>query len=159
MSSRLFIEIREKRGLAYYVSTSTEENSDSGFLVTRAGVENKNAYEAVKTILEEYKKIRDKGVTDEELKKSKDFIKGQTVLSLESCEALAGFYSGQELMGEKIKTPDQIFKEIDKITKSDILKVSKDIFQSNKLNLAMVGPISNQAKLKELLNDFKDGRK
>jgi predicted Zn-dependent peptidase len=159
MSSRLFIEIREKRGLAYYVSTSTEENSDSGFLVTRAGVDNKNSYEAVKTILEEYKKIKDEGVTDEELKKAKDFIKGQTVLSLESCEALAGFYSSQELVGEKIKTPSEIFEEIDKITKSDILKVAKDIFQSSKLNLAMVGPISDQVKFKQLLSDFKDGRK
>jgi predicted Zn-dependent peptidase len=81
------------------------------------------------------------------------------VLSLESCEALAGYYSGQELVGEKIKTPSEIFEKIDKITKSDILNVAKDIFQSSKLNLAMVGPISNQDKLKQLLNDFKDGRK
>ncbi|MFA5348811.1 MAG: pitrilysin family protein [Candidatus Paceibacterota bacterium] len=154
MSSRLFIEIREKRGLAYYVGTSTEENIDSGFLVTRAGVENKNSYEAVKAILEEYKKVRKEGITAEELKKAKDYIKGQTVLGLESCEALAGFYSGQELAGEKIKTPKEIFKEIDKIEKSDIVKVAKDVFRPERLNLAMVGPISDQNKFKQLLKEF-----
>ncbi len=154
MSSRLFIEIREKRGLAYYVGTSTEENTDSGFLVTRAGVENKNSYEAVKAILNEYKKVRKEGITSEELKKAKDYIKGQTVLGLESSESLAAFYSSQELSGEKIKTPNEIFKEIDKIEKSDILKVAKDIFRPDRLNLAMVGPISNQVKFKQLLKDF-----
>jgi len=154
MSSRLFVKVREKLGLAYYVSTFNEENTDSGYLATKAGVDNKNALAAVRAILNEYKDIRDKGISDDELKKAKDFLKGQTVLALESCEALATYYSSQELCGEKIKTPKEMFEKIDKVSKSDILKVAKEIFVPSRINLAMVGPKQNINQYKKLLNSF-----
>lgn len=151
MSSRLFVEIREKLGIAYYIKTSCETDPDTGYLVTQAGVDNKNVKKAISTILKEYKKISQKKVPKNELKKAKDYIKGKTALLLESSDAKASFYAGQELLEKKILTLKEIFKKIDKISQSDILKVAKDIFQPQKLNLAIIGPFKNKEKFQKLL--------
>jgi len=151
MSSRLFTEIREKLGLAYYISTDTEEDTDTGFLVTRAGVDSQRVDKAIFTILKEYKKISDIKVSKEELKKAKDNIKGKTALTLESSDALASFFTGQEILERKIKTPNEIFKEIDKVSANDILKVAKDIFSPERLNLAIIGPFKDKEKFEKLL--------
>ncbi len=151
MSSRLFVEIREKLGIAYYIKTNSEIDSDTGYLVTQAGVDNKNVKKAISTILKEYKKISQKKVPKNELKKAKDYIKGKTALLLESSDAQASFYAGQELLEKKILTLKEIFKKIDKISQSDILKVAKDIFQPQKLNLAIIGPFKDKEKFQKLL--------
>jgi len=151
MSSRLFVEVREKLGLAYYISTDAEEDSDTGFLVTRAGVDNQRVEKAIETILREYKKISATMVSEKELKKAKDNVKGKLALSLETSDALASFYAGQELMEKKILTPEEIFAKIDKISASDILKVARDIFQPQKLNLALIGPFKDKEKFEKLL--------
>jgi predicted Zn-dependent peptidase len=154
MSSRMFIRIREQLGLAYYVVTSLENDPDTGFLFTRAGVDNKNADKAIRAILEEYKKIRKETVSLEELQKAKDYIKGKMALSLEASDALASFYGGQELLENKILTQKQIFEEIDKVTAKDILKVAQDIFKPKKLNLALLGPFENKKIFENLLKEF-----
>jgi len=151
MSSRLFEEIRTKLGIAYYIRTVVENNPDTGYLVTLAGVDNKNVEKAISTILKEYKKISQKKVPQVELKKAKDNIKGRTVLELESSDAQASFYAGQELLEKKILTPDEIFAKIDKVRESDILKVARDIFQPKKLNLALIGPFEDKTKFEPLL--------
>ena len=151
MSSRLFVEVREKLGLAYYISTDAEEDSDAGFLVTRAGVDNQRVEKAIETILKEYKKISTTRVSEKELKKAKDNVKGKLALSLETSDALASFYAGQELLEKKILTPEEIFSEIDKITTSDILKVARDIFQPQKLNLALIGPFKDKDRFEKIL--------
>jgi len=151
MSSRLFIEIRDKLGIAYYIKTSYEADPDTGYLVTQAGVDNKNVEKAISTILKEYKKISQKIVPKNELKKTKDYIKGKTALLLESSDAQASFYAGQELLEKKILTLKEIFKKIDKINQSDILKIAKDIFQPQKLNLALIGPFKDKKKFQKLL--------
>jgi predicted Zn-dependent peptidase len=151
MSSRLFVEVREKLGLAYYISTDAEEDSDTGFLVTRAGVDNQRVEKSIETILREYKKISTIRVSEKELKKAKDNIKGKLALSLETSDALASFYAGQELLEKKILTPEEIFAKIDKISVSDILKVARDIFQPRKLNLALIGPFKDKEKFEKLL--------
>jgi predicted Zn-dependent peptidase len=151
MSSRLFTELRDKLGVAYYVKTSCETNPDTGYLVTLAGVDNKKTEKSIFTILKEYKRISQKRVPKNELKKAKDYIKGKTALLLESSDAQASFYAGQELLEKKILTPKEIFKKIDKISQSDILKVAKDIFQPRKLNLALIGPFKNREKFQKLL--------
>lgn len=151
MSSRLFIKLRDKLGIVYYVKASCEADSDTGYLVTQAGVDNKNVKKAISTILEEYKKISQKKVPKNELKKAKDYIKGKTALLLESSDAKASFYAGQELLENKILTLKEIFKKIDKISQSDILKVAKDIFQPQKLNLAIIGPFKYREKFQKLL--------
>lgn len=151
MSSRLFIEVREKLGIAYYIRTSAEANPDTGYLVTQAGVDNKKIDKAILTILKEYKKISQKKIPNSELKKAKDNLKGKLALILESSDAKASFYAGQELLEKRILTPEKIFKIIDKVTANDILKVAKDIFQPKKLNLALIGPFKDKDKFQKLL--------
>ena len=151
MSSRLFEEIRTKLGIAYYVQTNVSIDPDTGFLVTQAGIDNANIKKAILIILKEYKKISQKRVPQNEIKKAKDCIKGKTALLLESSDAQASFYAGQELLEKKILTPEEIFKKIDKISQLDILKVAKDIFQPQKLNLALIGPFKYKEKFQKLL--------
>jgi len=152
MSSRLFEEIRTKLGIAYYIQTAVSVDTDSGYLVTQAGIDNKNVEKAILTILKEYKKISKIKIPIEELKKAKDHIKGKTILELESSDAQTSFYGLQELLEKKILTPEEIFKKIDKISQNDILKVAKDIFQPQKLNLALIGPFKEKEKFEKLLN-------
>lgn len=151
MSSRLFIEVRERLGLAYYISTDVLADPDTGFLVTQAGVDNKNIEKAIATILREYKKISQKKVPAEELKKAKEYIKGKMTLLLEVSDAKASFYGVQELIENKILTPREIYAKIDKVRAEDVLKLAKDIFQPQKLNLALIGPFKDKAKFQKLL--------
>ena len=151
MSSRLFIEVREKLGMAYYIKTDVETNPDTGYLVTRAGVSNENVEKAILAILKEYKKISQRKVLSLELKKAKDNIKGKLALLLETSDAFASFCAGQELLEKKILTPQEIFAKIDKITSNDILRVAKDIFKPEKLNLALIGPHRDKRKFQKLL--------
>ncbi|PJA87011.1 MAG: hypothetical protein CO141_01720 [Candidatus Moranbacteria bacterium CG_4_9_14_3_um_filter_42_9] len=151
MSSRLFIEVRERRGLAYYVRTSVENYQDCGYLATQAGVEHKNLDLTVQTILAEYKKIATEKVAEKELQRAKDYIKGKSVMGLESSDEVAMFFITQEIKKQKILTIQEIFRRIDKVTTGDILRVAKDIFQPAKLNLAVIGPHKKQAKLEALM--------
>jgi len=154
MSSRLFIEIRVKLGMAYYIQTGVDSNPDTGYLVTSAGVDNQKIEQAISTILREYKKLCQKKVPAKELKKAKDNLKGKTALLLESSDAQASFYAGQELLEKKILTPEEIFKKINRVSQSDISKVAKDIFQPQKLNLALIGPFEDKDKFTKLLRRF-----
>ena len=151
MSSRLFVEIREKLGLAYYVKTEVECDPDTGYLTTRAGIDNQRIDKAILTILKEYRKISQKKISLTELKKTKENFKGKFTLYLESSDAKASFYAGQELLEKIILTPEQIFKKIDKITANDILKVAREIFQPQKLNLALIGPFEKKERFQKLL--------
>jgi len=153
MSSRLWTEIREKLNLAYYVFTETNFSTDTGYLVTRVGLDVKNIEKGVKTILREYKKIGQKSVSAKELKKAKDHLKGKMALSLETSDNLAFFYGLQELLKKEIFSPEEIYKKFDKIRGSDILKTARDVFRPSKLNLAIVGPFKekDKEKFKKLL--------
>ncbi len=152
MSSRLFEEIRSKLGIAYYINANSEANSDTGFLMTQAGLDNKNVEKGISTILKEYKKISQKMVPFAELKKAKDYLKGKTTLLLEASDAQASFYAGQELLEKEILTPKEIFTKIDKVSQDDILEVAKEIFKPEKLNLALIGPFENKTKFQKLLD-------
>jgi len=151
MSSRLFVEVREKLGLAYYVQTEVEANPDTGFFAARAGVDNQRIEKAISAILKEYRKISQKKISKSELKKAKDNLKGKLALLLESSDAKASFYATQEIFEKRILTPKEIFAKIDKITGNDILKVAKDIFRPEKLNLALIGPFREKDKFEKLL--------
>lgn len=151
MSSRLFVEIREKQGLAYYINTTVECNPDTGFLVSRAGVDNARVDKAIAAILKEYKNLSKIKVSDSELKKAKDNLKGKLALVLESSDARASFYATQELFEKKILTLRDLFREIDKVSSNDILRVGRDLFSSEKLNLAIMGPFKDQRKFEKLL--------
>ncbi|MFZ2226030.1 MAG: pitrilysin family protein [Candidatus Moraniibacteriota bacterium] len=152
MSSRLFIEVREKKGLAYYVRTNTEAFEECGYLATQAGVEHKNLTLALETILAEYRKIATEKVAEKELQKAKDYIKGKMVMGMEASDEVAMFHVGQELARREILKRAEIFARIDKVTPADILKIAKDIFRAEKLNLAIIGPHKNSEKLQKMLS-------
>ena len=119
--------------------------------MTRAGVDNKNVEKAILTILKEYRKISQNALPQAELKKAKDYVKGKMALILEPSDALASFYSEQELLEREILTPKEIYAKIDKVSSQDILKVAKDIFQLKKLNLALIGPFKDKRRFQRLL--------
>jgi len=151
MSSRLWIKIREREGLAYYVRTGIDAATDTGYLYTRAGIDNNRVDRAIQIILENYQLIRDKKVDKEELRKAKDFIKGRTILAMEESDEQAGFYAGQELIENRILTLEEKFAKIEAVTANDIQRVAKDIFRPEKLNLALIGPFEDKKKFEKLL--------
>lgn len=151
MSSRLWIKIREREGLAYYVRTGTDVTTDTGYLYTRAGVDNNRVDRAVQIILENYQLIRDKKIDKEELRKAKDFMKGRTILAMEESDEQAGFYAGQELIENRILTLEEKFAKIEAVTANDIQRVAKHVFRPEKLNLALIGPFKDKKKFEKLL--------
>lgn len=147
MSSRLFHEIREKRGLAYYVRSSSDEYADAGTFVTTAGVDPKRVTEAIEVMVAEYSTVARGGMnlTEEELRKAKEFLKGHLVLDLEDSRSVSGFYAHQELLEEKIENPDEVITEIEKVTTEDVVSVGKEFFKEATLNLAVIGNFTSSA--------------
>ncbi len=153
MSSRLFLSVREKLGLAYYVNASDDESSDCGYFSVRAGVDTDKAKieKTVKVILSEIRKVKARGVSEKELQKAKDNLRGKMALSLESSDEVAAFLAGQELSRREIKKPEEILAKIDKVEKNDILRVARDIFVNSGLNLAVIGPVEDKEFLERTL--------
>ena len=153
MSSRLFIKVRERNGLAYSIHTSANNATDSGYLVTQAGIDHKNLEKAVGLIVKEYADLRDNKITEKELQKAKDYLKGAMSLSLDSSDSQASFYGMQELLEKSMLTPEEKFAKIDEVTVDDIKKIAEDIFVPEKLNLSIIGPFEEKdsERLKQLL--------
>jgi len=153
MSSRLFIEAREKRGLCYNILATATTYEDTGDFMIKAGLDSSRLEPAIKLILEQLKKIKKILVGQNELIKAKEYIKGASVLSLEDAEVQAGFYAREVIFGERILTPAAKLKQIEKITSQQVKAVANEIFQPSKLNLALIGPLklSYKAKLERLL--------
>lgn len=150
MSSRLSMSVREKEGLAYYIETDTDFYSDSGYLVTQAGVNTKRINKAIKIILSQYRRTANKGVGEKELLKAKEYIKGRTLISLESSDGIASWLCTQELLRGKISDIKEEFAKIDKVTPKDIQAVAQDIFVSKKLNLTLIGPFKDKKQFNNL---------
>lgn len=151
MSSRLFTEVREKRGLAYYVRANTERYTDVGNFVIQAGVDVARIDDAIKVCLEELKKIVKTKVSEEELIKAKENIKGKLILELEDSREVAGLFGSSELMEGKVHLPNELMEEIDKVTVNDVLAVAKDIFVEHNLNLAIIGPYKDDSRFSKIL--------
>jgi predicted Zn-dependent peptidase len=145
MSSRLFIEIREKRGLAYMVKSGAEPFRDTGFFYVRAGLESKNINKAIKVMQNEMQKIIDKGVTVRELKDAKTNIRGSLVLSLEDSSAEANWYAAEALFAKKIKTPEEKLSEIDGVSNEQIKDVAKKIFKMEEMRVAVIGNLTEES--------------
>ena len=151
MSSRLFISVREKKGLAYYIKTLAEKYTDSGFLMTQAGVANDKVEEAIEAILVEYKKIRDQKVSLAEIQKAKDYLIGNTLLSLETADELGAWLGTQEVLQGEILNQSQLFAKIKAVDAKDLQRVARDIFKPEKLNLALIGPFREKENFEKLL--------
>ena len=151
MSSRLFIEVRERRGLAYYVRSSNEMYTDVGNFVTQAGVDTKRIDDAIKVILGEFSRIREEPIKAEELKKAKENLKGKLILDLEDSRNVAGLFASAELLEDKVRTPEEIMKNVDKVTAEEVMETARNIFKEQTLNLAIIGPYKEEERLKKLL--------
>ena len=155
MSSRLFQEIRDKRGLAYYVGADWQDFSDTGSLQVSAGVNNRKAEEAVAAVVEELAKLREQPIPAEELKKGKEMLRGSLVLGLESTNGACFYFLGQEVLDHKIETPKERLAKIEAVTAEDVQAVAKELFVSNGLNLSVVGPFSDPDRFRKILH-FKE---
>ncbi len=151
MSGRLFTEVREKRGLAYYVSASGSAYQDTGVFGVRAGVQVAKIEEAIKVILAELKKVTNSLVGIEELKKAKEYLKGRTILALEDNQVRLDWFVEAEAFKPKILMPQEVFKKIDAVTAKEIQKVAQDLFQKKNMSLAIIGPYKNEQNFKALL--------
>lgn len=155
MSSRLFNEVREKRGLAYYVRTTSDQYQDSGSLVSTAGIDPKRVDEAIKVIREEYEKVSRVSnvarISREELKKAKEYLKGHFVLELEDSRAVANFFASQELLEDEIESPEEIMEKIEKVTLADVIDAAKDYLAPERLNLAVIGNFEDRQRFEKLL--------
>lgn len=139
MSSRLFINLRERNGLAYYVRTSAETYSDAGYLTTQAGVPREKTADAVKIIMSEYKRIREELISEKEIKRAKDMLIGKSLLQLEATDNLANWYGRQAVMRSKMMTPKDYLEKMKQITAVQLRQTARKIFVSSGLNLALIG--------------------
>ncbi|MFA5773098.1 MAG: pitrilysin family protein [Candidatus Paceibacterota bacterium] len=151
MSSRLFIKLREEMGVAYYVRAYNEPSLDHGAFQISAGVNNTRTAEVIIEILKECKDLMNQKVSEKELNKVKSYLVGNMKMSLEATDDIANFYGGQELMKNEIKTLEEKIKEIKKVTANNIQKMAKTIFKTKNLNLAIIGPLKDNSKFKEIL--------
>lgn len=150
MSSRLFTQIRDNLGLAYSIQSYAEHFLDTGAVTVAAGVDAKNLPVAIKAILEELARLRE--ITPEaELTKAKELFKGRMILRLEDSRSVAGWLGGQEILTGKILTVDQVIAIVDAITAEELQKLAGKLLAGEKLRLAVVGPISPDEPLEDLL--------
>jgi predicted Zn-dependent peptidase len=143
MSSRLFDELREKRGLAYEIGTLVRRFSDTGAFIVHAGIDNGKVKESVKLILEELKKIREKLITEDEFRRAKEFYLGQLRLALEDTLDHMLWIGETTATLDRTYSLEDIIKEVDKVEREDIRKAAQAIFKGRKLNLALIGPLKN----------------
>jgi predicted Zn-dependent peptidase len=151
MSSRLFTEVRERRGLAYYVFGVNYSYSDAGSLYSQAGVDIKRIDEAVETIVAELRKIAAEPVPADELEKARAFAKGRFVLELESPQGLILFGLRREVLEGRAPDLQEILTALDAVTAEDVQRVSADLIADEKLRLAVIGPFEDAERFEKLL--------
>ena len=151
MSSRLFTEVRERRGLAYYVYATNHSYTDAGSLYSQAGVDINRVDEAVETIVGELKRIADEPVPADELQKAKNVAKGRFVLQLESPHALIMFGLRREVLEGAATEPEEVLAGIDAVTAEDVQRVAQDVIGSNGVNMALIGPFDDPDRFEKLL--------
>lgn len=151
MSSRLFLEVREKRGLAYSISSYVNHLHDTGSIGVSAGVDPRRIETALEAILGELDRLRREPVPAEELKKVKEFMKGHLLLQMEDSFAVASWLGRQEILEDRVLTVDEVLAAIDGVTAGDIHRVASERFREEGLNLAVVGPFQEEERLKSLL--------
>jgi predicted Zn-dependent peptidase len=150
MSSRLFINLRERNGLAYYVKTDAEFYSDSGYLTTQAGVPTGKTRQALEIIMKEYQRLTTELIPLKELNRAKDLLQGRLLLQMEATDNLANWYARQAILRHEIMTPAAFMKKIKAITPVSLQKTAKKIFVNSGLNLAAIGKFKD-AEFKKVL--------
>jgi len=151
MSSRFFTEVREKRGLAYYVHASNSAYTDTGTFYASAGVDVSRIDEAITTILGELRKATQEPVPADEFEKARGYAKGRFVLRLESPQGTIQYGLRRELLEGEIEEPDDLLRELDKVSVGDVQRVARDLIEEKRLYLALVGPFDDAERFEDLL--------
>jgi predicted Zn-dependent peptidase len=142
MRSRLFQEVRERLGLAYNVGSYVMTVQDTGTVGVYAGVAPERAEETIRAILSQLDLLRQRPVPEVELEAAREFIRGRLALSLEDSFTLAAWYARQELLEPEVLEPEDSIAQIDRVQVADIQRLAQDLFRIEQLNLAIVGPFS-----------------
>jgi predicted Zn-dependent peptidase len=151
MSSRLFLEIRDKMGLAYNIYSSSDHFLDSGCMTVYAGVDPKNIAATLKAVMEQLALMKEP-VQEEELARAKEMAKGRMMLRMEDTRDVAGWTGGQEILSGRALRIEQVTKLIDEVTAEDMQKIAEELLVSEQLRLAVVGPVKKEEPLEGLLN-------
>lgn len=156
MSSRLFEEVREKRGLAYEIRSSVGHYQDTGALNLSAGTENRKAPLTLTVVFRELKKLIDRPVGKDELQRSKDYFTSQFLMGLEDALDHLLWVGEKLLYSEDLPDRDEIIHHIEKVTPEDIRDVARDIFQTPRINLALIGPQKEkeQGRIRRFLESY-----
>lgn len=155
MSSRLFVEVREKRGLAYRIGAGASSYHEAGDFTTSAGLTTSKLEEALEIILREHRKLIETPVSAAELTKTKDYIKGKFAIGLEPSDAQASYYGEQELLEDRILRPEERLAKFDAVTPEQIQEVVAELFRPERLNLAIIGPLENaEEKIRKIITSW-----
>jgi predicted Zn-dependent peptidase len=152
MSSRLFTEVRERRGLAYYVFGTNFSYTDTGTLYSQAGVDLNRIDDAISTIAAELQKMADEQVPSDELEKARSFAKGRFVLQTESPQGLLQFGLRREVLEGGAVEPQEVLDGLDAVTAEDVQRVAQDVIGRNRFTLAVVGPFGDAERFEKLLH-------
>ena len=151
MSSRLFSEVRERRGLAYYVFGTNHSYVEAGSLYSQAGVDINRIDEAVTTIVEQFRRIGSEPVPEDELQKAKSFAKGRFVLQLESPQGLIMYGLRRETLEGRTTEPEEVLAALDAVTAEDVQRIAQDVIAADALKLAVIGPFDDAQRFEKLL--------
>jgi predicted Zn-dependent peptidase len=152
MSSRLFLEVRERRGLAYYVHGFNHAYTDAGSLLSQAGVDIKRIDEAITVIVEQFNRMASEEVPSDELEKSRSMIKGRFVLRTEGPQGLIMYGLNREVLEGEALEPEEYLKKIDEVTAEDVQRVAQDLIAKEKLHLAVIGPFDDEDRFRDVLD-------
>lgn len=150
MSSRLFTEVREKRGLCYSISAGHQSLEDTGVFTVSAGLERIRVEEAVRVIWEELQRIVTKGVTRDELVRAKDHLRGKMMIHFEDSASQGDWYGKQWVFQHKLETPEERLGAMDAVTLTDIRKVAAELFTLKGLHASLVGPFEKKSEVDRL---------
>ena len=146
MSSRLVMELRERRSLCYDVHSYVNYFLDTGAFAVYVGVDPSRAQEALGALLEELTRLRDDGVAEEELARAKELAEGRLLLRMEDTRAVSDWMGAQELLTGEIRTVDEVTELIDAVTVEELRRVAQQLLVSEQLNLAVVGPFRSDRR-------------
>jgi predicted Zn-dependent peptidase len=154
MSSRLFLQVRERRGLAYHINADHDPYKDAGTFTVYAGLKLDAVEEGLQVILAELNKMRQEDVLIEELNKAKEIIKGRIDLRTESTNFLAEHFGIEYILDKKLETFEEYKEKINAVTAEDIKEVASQLFKADRFNLQIIAPLKKEAPLEKLLANF-----
>lgn len=151
MSSRLFLQVREKRGLAYHISSGFDAYQDTGYFAISGGIKLEKVEEGIKVILDEINKITTEVITEAELKKAKEMARGRLSIRQESTNFLAEYFAMDYVLDHEIETFETLLSRIDKVTIDDVKSIAKELFVRSNFNLQVIGPFKEKDRFEKLL--------